>query len=441
MASIRDSEMSHRLSRRQALGALAALGLPMDLLGGSNASVHSPPGAWSELDSLSGSVSDANCDLGNLYGVIEWIAREHTPALSFLDPRWRSLEEWKEQARSAVHRHHSFKATPQPVRGEVVGQEDRGAFRVESVAIRATPAYDIPARVLIPARRRGRLPAVIALHCHGGQYQWGIGKVISSPDDPPVLVAYRDNLYGRPYAEHLARRGFLVIAIDAFYFGARRLRPETLDPATIPGEAREHFTGLPSLAEGTRERVVALNRIASAYETVIAKTLSAAGATWPGLLAWDDRRTIDYLVSRPDVDPERIGCVGLSGGALRAVHLVAADPRLKAACVTAWMTEFAKLLCHHVRRHTWMAYGPGMYTDLDLPDMAALLAPGALLVQQCARDTLFSMAGMQGAIAKLEKIFAKAGIPERFRGRFYDEPHSFPPHMQEEAFAWLERWL
>jgi len=285
------------------------------------------------------------------------------------------------------------------------------------------------------------MPAVIALHCHGGMFRWGLDKVISSPDDPPALVEYRDRLYGRPYAEHLARRGFVVLAIDAFYFGERRLRPQTLDRAAVPAEAQEHFDALPNLAEGAREQIHAANRIASAYETVVAKTLLAAGATWPGLLAWDDMRTVDYLVGRPDVDPERIGCVGLSGGGLRAAHLVAADARIRAACVTAWMTEFGALLPRHVRRHTWMAYSPGMYRDLDLPDLAALVAPGALLVQQCEQDTLFPRAGMQGAVDKLQAIFARAGIPERFRGTFYDEPHSFRPHMQDDAFAWFERWL
>ena len=48
---------------------------------------------------------------------------------------------------------------------------------------------------------------------------------------------------------------------------------------------------------------------------------------------------------------------------------------------------------------------------------------------------------MKGANEKLARIYAKAGIAERFRGAFYDEPHSFTPPMQDEAFAWLERWL
>jgi hypothetical protein len=88
-----------------------------------------------------------------------------------------------------------------------------------------------------------------------------------------------------------------------------------------------------------------------------------------------------------------------------------------------------------------MAFVPGLRALLDLPDVAALLLPGALLVQQCRRDTLFPPAGMQGAVDKLAGIYAKAGIPERFRGTFYDAPHSFLPPAQDEAIAWMDRWL
>ena len=62
-------------------------------------------------------------------------------------------------------------------------------------------------------------------------------------------------------------------------------------------------------------------------------------------------------------------------------------------------------------------------------------------MQQCRRDTLYPLAGMEAAVEKLTRIYAKAGIPERFRGSFHDVPHSFHPPMQEEAFDWLDRWL
>ena len=88
-----------------------------------------------------------------------------------------------------------------------------------------------------------------------------------------------------------------------------------------------------------------------------------------------------------------------------------------------------------------MVYVPGLFNVMDLPDVAGLHAPGALLVQQCRRDALFPVDAMQGAITRLERIYAKAGMEERFRGSFHDVPHSFTPDMQVEAFDWLERWL
>lgn len=415
------------MTRREALGALGALALPLGRL-----PLPAPLSAPAETGA-------AGPDLGNLFGAIEWIGQESAPRLSFLDPRWRSLDDWKREARPALQRHLAFDPAPLPVRGEMIAREERDGFTLETVRIRASPAYEIPARVLVPHGRRGRLPAVVALHCHGGQYAWGSRKLVSAPDDPAALVEYRERLYGRPYAEHLARRGFVVISIDAFYFGERRLRAETLDASTVPAEARDAFRSLATLAPA--ERVAAENRVASAYETVVAKTLAAAGASWPGLLAWDDRRTVDYLTTRADVDPARIGCIGLSGGALRSAFLAATDPRIRAASVTAWMPEMGSLLPAHARRHTWMAYTPGLRRSLELPDVAALAAPGALLVQQCSRDTLFPMEGMRAAVDHLARVYAKAGIPERFRGTFHDEPHSFRPAMQDEAFAWLERWL
>lgn len=372
--------------------------------------------------------------------MMEWIAREHAPRLSFLDDKWSSLETWKQAARPVFRQHLSYDPRPLPLTGEVVRREVRDGFTVEVVNISATPAYSIPARILIPTKRTGRLPAVVAMHCHSGRYTWGHEKVLSSPGDSPTLTEFRNGAYGRPWAEVLVRRGYVVIVIDAFYFGERRLRIEDLNAARIFPEVRDRLALARRSLIGSPEWISATDITCSFYEHLTSKTILATGATWPGLHVWDDMRTVDYLVSRPEVDPARIGCVGLSIGGLRTAHLIAADPRIKAASVTGWMTEFARQLRNHVR-HTWMIFIPGLYRSLDLPDAAALHAPGALLVQQCRRDTLYPAEAMQSAVDQLARIYAKAGIPERFRGTFYDEPHSFKPAMQNEAFDWLDRWL
>lgn len=379
-------------------------------------------------------------DLPNFQPMLEWLAREHAPQLSFLDARWRDLDTWRAAARAALRDRLAYQPTARPIGADLVRRESRDGFHVEVVNIHATDAYSIPARVLVPTGRTGRLPAVLALHCHSGRYTWGHEKVLSSPGEPDHLTLFRQGTYARPWAEALVRRGYVVIVIDAFYFGERRLRVEDLDPARVFTEVREAHTLMRNTKPDSPAWVTAVNKVCSFYEHLTAKALTATGVTWPGLHVWDDMRSVDYLCHRTDVDPARIGCVGLSGGGFRTAMTIGADPRIKAACVTGWMTEFSHQLRNHLR-HTWMVFTPGLHRSLDLPDVAALHAPGALLVQQCRRDTLFPLAGMEAAVAKLSRVYAKAGLPERFRGTFYDEPHSFKPAMQEEAFDWLDRWL
>lgn len=423
-----------QLTRRQALGLLGALPLTF-AVGDATANAATTPVPRSPTP-----LPPMLPDLPNFHPMMEWLAREHAPRLSFLDPRWKDLATWQSAARPVLHDRLSYHPQPVPLAAELIRREERADFTIEVIKIHATPAYHIPARVLVPKGAKGKRPAVLALHCHSGRYTWGHEKILSAPDEAAHLTEFRTSRDGRPWTESLVKRGYVVIVIDAFYFGERRLRVEDLEAARVFPEVKDAFNTARKAPPGSAEWTTAVNRVCSFYEHHTAKTLLATGATWPGIHVWDERRTIDYLQSRPDVDGGRIGCVGLSGGGFRTAMAIGADPRIKAACVTGWMTEFAHQLRNHVR-HTWMVFVPGLYPSLDLPDVAALHAPGALLVQQCRQDTLYPPAGMQGAVDKLTRIYAKAGIPERFRGTFYDAPHSFQPQMQDEAFDWLDRWV
>lgn len=421
------------MQRRQLLSASLGLGLA----GLEAAPASSQPGC--EIPAPDARFPGA--DLANLNDVITGIACEGRMSMSFLDPRWKSLEAWKKAARPFLRGLMHYEPRARPLSAEMVRTEERDGFRLEEVTIRATAAYDIPATVLIPSGAKVRRPGLIAIHCHSGRYVWGREKIISQPGESPVLTEFRERAYGRPYAETLAKRGFVVLSIDGFYFGARRLRPERMDPADAVPTARARLKELAALEPGSGPWLQMVNALCSEFEHLTAKTIFSAGATWPGILAWDDRRSVDYLLSRPEVDPQRIGCLGLSIGGLRTGHLIATDPRIRVASVTGWMTEFRSQLRNHLRNHTWMIYVPGLYGAMDLPDAAALHAPGALLVQQCSRDALYPMAGMKGAVEKLARLYKKAGVPERFKSAFHDVPHSFTPAMQEEAFAWIEKWI
>jgi hypothetical protein len=84
---------------------------------------------------------------------------------------------------------------------------------------------------------------------------------------------------------------------------------------------------------------------------------------------------------------------------------------------------------------------PALHRYLDLPDVASLAAPRALLVQQCARDQLFPPEGMKEAVETIAAVFEKAGAAKQFSGHFYDVPHRFTRAMQDDAFAWLDQHL
>jgi dienelactone hydrolase len=222
-----------------------------------------------------------------------------------------------------------------------------------------------------------------------------------------------------------------VIAIDMFYWGERRLLQEN-DPI-------EYKTRPASM---TAKEITAYNRRSSDNESLTARSLMTAGASWPGVMLWDDIRTLDYLATRPEVDVKRMGCVGLSVGGYRSFMLAALDPRIQAAVAVGWMASFASQL----RRHTINSMGlsfiiPGMYRHFDLPDLAAAIAPRSVIVMNGTKDQLFNLDGVKAAFAKIAKCYEKAGAPRNQECQFYDVPHQFNAEMQAYAWKFLAKHL
>src|SRR5690606_18200718 len=158
-------QRSPRLTRRQALGALGAFALPWERLVAQAAGAAIPGAAAAK-----GVPGTLPPDLVNLHPVMQWMADQRPLHLSFLDPTWRELEAWKNVARPFFRERLRYDPTPLPLRADTLQREERDGFTLETLTISATPAYSIPARVLVPTGRRGRLPAVVAIHDHGGRY-------------------------------------------------------------------------------------------------------------------------------------------------------------------------------------------------------------------------------------------------------------------------------
>lgn len=371
-----------------------------------------------------------DAQLGSLFPFVEQTAARSTMELSFVQERFRDLAAWKGEARAKVHELLRYDPPRCEPRVEVVERVDCGDHMREKITFNTTPDIRVSAFVLVPKGGKQRWPAVVALHDHGGFYVWGKEKIVEYGREHPALGEFKQRCYaGRSWATELCRRGHVVIAIDMMFWGERRMLLTSDPPAW-----RERETM-------SAQDVTAFNKAGRDRIPLLATALFEAGVTWAGVMFTDDIRTVDYLLTRPDVDPDRIGCCGLSVGGFRSAHLAGLDARIKAAVVVGWMSSYGAMLRTKITSIGPMKFIPGLYRYLDLPDVAAMTAPGGLMVIHGTQDGLFTNEGVREAFDKIGKIYAKAGVPDRFEGVTYDGPHEFNAAMQDRAFAWLERWL
>jgi dienelactone hydrolase len=425
MPTLPSSPRPHRLDRRRFLQTAVAAGATPAL-------VAPPTLVAARAFQPAAAAMPTGADIGSLFPFIQKQAVAGQFPLSYLNPRFRAVDEWRTVARARLLDLLHYSPPPCAPAAETVERVDCGDYVREKVLFNTTPDLRVPAYVLAPKNAPKPAPAIVALHDHGGFYLWGKEKLVAIDGEHAVFTEFRDRYYGgRSIAIDLARRGYVVIVIDMFYWGERRM---LLDDDAADWRERP--------ASLTSERIQAFNTRASQNEQLVGRTIYAAGITWPGIMFWDDVRTVDYLLTRPDVDPARIGCVGLSVGAVRSAHLAALDDRIKAAVVVCWMTSFPAQLKKHVRNtigHTKVV--PGLHRLLDYPDVASLAMPRPLLVINGTRDGLFDNGGVKASFDTLNACYAKAGVPDRCRTRLYDSPHQFNAEMQAEAWAWLERFV
>lgn len=373
--------------------------------------------------------------LGNLEPVLRSIHQERGFPMDYSHKAGMPVKEWRARGRAEVQRALSYSPRTVPLDLKVHSVVKRQDYEIRIISFAGSPHYRIPAYLLVPAQGTGPFPAVVALHDHGGWFYHGKEKLVQMDGEHAALKGFRERYYGgRAYAEELARRGFVVIVADAFYWGERRLQYQ--DP---PAELRAR---LRSLDPASVEYVQAMNAYLRERNAELNTWSSFCGTNWMGIVVHDDRRSVGLLASLPEVDPKRIGCVGLSGGGYRSTYLTGMEPRIRASVIVGWMTSLPTTLNLPYSVHAALFDAFGVHANLDHPDIASLAAPDCpMLVQNCGQDRLFTRAGMDAAVEKIRFVFADQRRPERFQAKIYDVPHQFNVEMQEDAFLWLEKWL
>jgi len=296
-----------------------------------------------------------------------------------------------------------------PFDAQTVEEQDRGTYVARKIALSITGNSRIAALLLVP-KGPGPFPAALVLHDHGGKFDIGKEKMIRPWGDDARLAsaqAWVDKYYsGRFIGDDLARRGYVVLATDALGWGDRQNNgPES--------------------------------------QQALAANLFNLGSSLAGTIAVEDVRAARWLASLPEVDKGRVAAIGFSMGAFRAWQVAALTDAVTAGVAVNWMATLDGLMVPGNNQlkgqSAFNMLHPGMFRWFDYPDAAAIAAPKPMLFYAGETDPLFPVASVRQAFARMEKVWADAGAPDRFSAKVWPNAHIFRAEEQADAFDWLDR--
>ncbi len=381
-------------------------------------------------------LNEQSLSIIGLYGA--WAALKNSnklPAFSFRRNEWPNLESWKNSAKQRLTERLAIPDIGGLPKVTVKKKYSFDGLHIEEINWQLPYGRATEAILVKPLNTKGKLPAILAFHDHGGNKYFGCQKITRTSDNQhPLMKEHQQEYYSQlAWANEIAKRGYVVLVSDAFTFASRRVMFQ---------DVQTHLRqGLNDDEPENSDHIKSYNAWAGNHEHVMAKSLFCAGTTWPGLFFAEDRKALDILCAREEVDTKRIGCGGLSGGGLRTVFMAGLDARIKCAVDVGFMSTWKDFLLNKSYTHTWMTYVPLLPNELDFPEILGLRAPLPTLVLNDIDDSLYTMPEMQRAETILKEVYKKAKAEDRFKCSFYPGPHKFDASMQEEAFNWFDRWL
>ncbi len=335
-----------------------------------------------------------------------------TYPLAWTPGRQEDFSAWRSRVRAHVKTRLLAPPPDAPWAAVVVAEEDRGNYVARKIVFNLTGDSRVLAYFLVP-KHAGRSPAVLIQHSHSGRMEVGKEKVVRPFGVPPEKLAAAEALVareyeGRFYGDELAKRGYACLVIDALNFSDR-------------GGA------------------------GSSGQAALAGNLMHAGMSLAGLMVWEDLRAAEFLAQQPEVDPARIGAIGMSMGSLRTWQLTALSDRIRAGAAICWMTTAKSLMQpgnnQTVTQSAYTTLHPGLLGELDYADFASLACPKPMLFFNGREDPLFPQAGVEDAYVKLRAVWVSQGAGTQLVTRSWPGPHVFTVAMQEAAFAWLDQVL
>jgi cephalosporin-C deacetylase-like acetyl esterase len=308
--------------------------------------------------------------------------------LGFSATSREQAEEWQQALRAKVTELiGGLPAARPPLRPVTLETREFPAYRRDKVVFDSAAGVSVLAYVLVPAGRSGPAPTMICIPGHGR----GVDDIVGIDEKGQDRIDKAG--YQHDFALQVVEAGMAAVAIEPMGFGCRR------DDA--------------SARRGVGQK--ACDPVAGAA-MLIGQTLLA----WR---VWDVMRAIDYIETRQELDANRVGCMGISGGGTVTVFASALEPRIRAALVSGYLNTFRDSISSLV--HCTDNYVPGILDWAEMHDVAGLIAPRPLFVESGEKDNIFPIAASIASFNAVRDIYAVFGAADRVEQEVFPDAHSF----------------
>lgn len=282
-----------------------------------------------------------------------------------------------------------------PLNPRITGLVQKPGYRMEKLVYQSLPGFHVTAALFIPDNIEGKAPAV--LFCSGH-----------------TLNGFRSEVY-QTIILNLVKKGFVVLAFDPVSQGERS--------QYFDAEKGERYLGGP-----TKEHSYA------------GAQCFIAGRSQARYMIWDGIRSLDYLISRPEVDPDRIGITGRSGGGTQSAYIAAFDNRVLAAAPENYITSFSRLMESIAPQDAEQNFYHGIARGIDHADLLEVRAPKPALLIATTRD-FFSIQGARETWQEVSRAYKILGKPGNFSMVEDDTTHASTRKDREALYAFFSRHL
>lgn len=307
---------------------------------------------------------------------------------------WQQRQDWIRTTLSKAVGPFPEKTPLNPQITKVVQKDD---YRIENIIYASQPGYYVTSSLFIPTPLKKGKKAPVVIYCSGHSSS-----------------GYRSRTYQRTII-NLVKKGFVVFAIDPMGQGERL---QYYDPRT--GESRFRWPSYEHSYAGAQ--------------------LFITGNTLARNFIWDGIRAVDYLLTRKEVDPKRIGITGRSGGGTQSAFIAAFDDRIKALASGNYFTNFTRLYQSMGPQDAEQNFFYGIARGLDMADLLVVRAPKPALMITTSRD-MFPVQGAIETTAEVTKIYKAYGREDEFYRVSDDAPHASTKKNREAMYAFFQKHL